>query len=239
MKKDLYLVLRVTPQATADEIRSAYRRLALQLHPDHAAVGSDPFLELQDAYAVLSNPERRAVYDRELHGISVRRTASPAAPAEPLVPRRRPAEPFARTEPMIGSEEASLFRSFETFSPSIGEIFERLWSNFTLQTRPKADQPENLTVEVPLSPEQAYVGGEVRILVPARVTCPACRGRGDAGPYECAHCQGRGTLPGEYPVMVRYPAGLQRDYAVQFPLDRFGIENFYLTVRLRPTGIPW
>jgi hypothetical protein len=40
-------------------------------------------------------------------------------------------------------------------------------------------------------------------------------------------------------VTVSYPAGLQQDYIVRLPLDRFGIENFYLTVRFRPTEAIW
>jgi molecular chaperone DnaJ len=56
MKKDYYLILRLTPEATAEEIRSAYRRLAIELHPDLSGFGSDPFLELQEAYSVLIDP---------------------------------------------------------------------------------------------------------------------------------------------------------------------------------------
>lgn len=43
----------------------------------------------------------------------------------------------------------------------------------------------------------------------------------------------------EYPVMVNYPAGLQQDYIVRLSLDRFGIGNFYLTVRFRPSEAIW
>ena len=59
MKKDYYLILGLTPEATAEEIRSAYRRLAIELHPDLSGFGSDQFLELQEAYSVLSDPMRR------------------------------------------------------------------------------------------------------------------------------------------------------------------------------------
>ena len=139
---------------------------------------------------------------------------------------------------MGGFEEISLLRSFETFLPSFSELFDR-WSNFELVTRPKAEQLESLTVDVLLSPRQAFMGGQIRILVPARVTCPTCRGRGSVGSYECWRCEGNGALTDEYPVTVSYPAGLQQDYIMRLPLDRFGIENFYLTVRFRPTEATW
>ena len=91
MKKDYYLILRLTPEATAEEIRSAYRRLAIELHPDLSGFGSDQFLELQEAYSVLSDPMRRAVYDREAEEIPVRRT-DVARPAETVIS----AEAFSR-----------------------------------------------------------------------------------------------------------------------------------------------
>src|SRR5271166_700265 len=217
MRKNYYLILRLAPDATMDQIRSAFRRRALELHPDLSGAESDQFIELQEAYDVLSDPIRRM----------------PARPAETLIARRHRGEPLTTAQPAPGFEEKSLFRSFETFSPSLDELFERLWSNFNLLTRPKAERLESLNVEVPLSPRQSFAGGAVRILVPARLICPACGGHGSVGPYECSHCEGHGAVTGEYPVTVGYPAGLQQDYVVRLPLDRFGIQNFYLTVRFR------
>jgi molecular chaperone DnaJ len=238
MKKDYYLILHLTPEATMDEIRSAYRRRAIELHPDLSGFTSDPFLELKEAYYVLSDPMRRASYDREAKEIPIRR-ADAARPAETVIRRRHAAEPLVPRQPAGGSEEVSILRSFEKFHPSFDEMFDRLWSNFELVTRPKAERLESLTVDVTLSPQEAFAGGQVRILVPARIVCPACNGRGGAGPYQCWHCEGRGALADEYPVTVSYPAALQQDYIVRLSLDPFGIENFYLTVRFRPTEAIW
>jgi len=238
MKKDYYLILRLTPEATAEEIRSAYRRRAIELHPDVSGFPSDPFLELQEAYYVLSDPIRRASYDREAQEIPIRRTDA-VRPAATVIRRRHSAEPLAPRQPVARFEEISILRSFETFHPSFSEMFDRLWSNFELVTRPKAERLESLTVDVPLSPREAFAGGQIRIMVPARVICPACNGRGSAGPYQCWHCEGCGALTDEYPMMVSYPAGLQQDYIVRLSLDRFGIRNFYLTVRFRPTEAIW
>ena len=184
MKKDYYFILRVTPEATAEEIRSAYRRLAIELHPDLSGFDSDPFQELQEAYSVLNDPVRRAVYDREAEEIPIRRTDAVRA-ATSVIRRRHSAEPLTPVRPVGGFEEISLLRSFETFHPSFREMFDRLWSNFELVTRPKAERLESLAVEVPLSPRQAFTGGQMRILVPARLICPACSGRGHVGPYQC------------------------------------------------------
>ena len=232
MKKDYYLILRLTPDATAEEIRSAYRRLAIELHPDISGFSSDPFLELQEAYSVLSDPTRRAVYDREAEEIPIRRTNA-APPAEIVIRRRHSAEPLTPVRSVHGSEMVSLLHSFETFLPSLSEMFDRLWNNFELM----AERPENLTVDVPLSLRQALVGGQIRILVPARVICSSCGGRGHVGPYQCSSCEGYGALRGEYPITVSYPARLQQDYIVRLPFGDLGSESF-LTVRFRPAQVP-
>ncbi|MBV8483182.1 MAG: J domain-containing protein [Verrucomicrobia bacterium] len=238
MRKNYYLILRLAPEATQEQIRSAYRRLALELHPDLTGLGSDRFLELKEAYDVLSDPVRRQTYDRKAQEIPIHRM-EPMRPSETIVQRRHRGEPLMPETPTRKPDDISLFGSYETFSPSLDEVFERLWSNFALLTRPKAERLESLNVEVPLSPQQAFAGGEVRIMVPARLVCPACRGHGGIGPYECSSCEGHGEVTSEYPVRVSYPAGLQGEYFVRLPLDRFGIENFYLTIQFRPTTSIW
>jgi molecular chaperone DnaJ len=238
MRKNYYLILHLGPEASPEEIRSAYRRRTLELHPDLTGSGSEEFLELQEAYNVLSDPIRRQMYHRETEEIPVRRLDATRS-RETVVPRKHRAEPLVRPQPACEFEDISLFRSFETFSPSFDELFERLYSNFNLRTRPKAERLESLNVEVPLSPQQAFGGGEVRVIVPARLVCHACRGHGRIGPYECSYCEGRGEVTGEYPVTVSYPAGLEGDYIARVPLERFGIQNFYLTVQFRPTAVMW
>jgi molecular chaperone DnaJ len=63
MAKDFYLILQVRREASPEGIRSAYRRRARELHPDKSGTGSEPFLELQEAYSVLSDPAQREAYD--------------------------------------------------------------------------------------------------------------------------------------------------------------------------------
>jgi molecular chaperone DnaJ len=238
MRKNYYLILHLGPEDSSEQVRSAYRRRALELHPDLTGSGSEQFLELQEAYDVLSDPIRREMYDRQAEDIPIRRIDTTRR-RETIIPGRHRAEPLVKPPPAREFEDISLFRSFETFSPSLEELLERLYSNFNLRTRPKAERVESLNVEVPLSPQQAFAGGEVRVMVPARLVCQACRGHGRIGPYECTYCEGHGVVTAEYPVTVSYPAGLEGDYIVRVPLEQFGIHNFYLTVQFRPTASMW
>jgi DnaJ-class molecular chaperone len=228
MAKSYFIILGVSPGATDDEIKSAYRRLAKEFHPDHYAGGNETFREIQEAYSVLGNVRRRREYEQQISkkpiNVSVKRPTHYPEP-EPLIPEPRPID--------VGA--ISPVRSFQTFSPSFDEVFDWLWSNFSSLTRPKSGRIQNVTFEVPLTREQAFRGGTTRVMVPAKSVCPTCRGYGGIGLYECSRCAGEGEISGEMPVSISFPPGLTKDHAVMIPLDRFGIRNLHMTVLFRPT----
>lgn len=232
MAKNYYMILGVSVDASPEDIKAAFRRRAMELHPDRSGMGSGPFQEVQEAYGVLGDPERRRRYDRRTR--SRRQATRRSGPVpEPLVPERSGGEIICPAEEGRGFRDVSLAESFEVYHPSYDELFDRFWSNFEAATRPKAERLESLTVEVVIDPDEAREGGDVRVWVPARVTCSACGGRGAVGPYECWQCEGRGILTSEYPVTLEYPAGVRDGYAMRVPLTSFGVDNFYLTVLLR------
>lgn len=229
MAKSYFAILGISPDATADEIRSAYRRLAKEFHPDHYAGGSERFQDIQEAYSVLGNWRRRSEYELNIKKVVRKTPWRPAAYPEP--------EPLIPEEGPVDLEEISPVRSFHSFTPSLDEIFEWLWKNFSSLGPPKSGRVQNLTLEVTLSSEQARRGGNARILVPAQAVCPTCRGQGGVGLYECLRCAGEGAISGEMPISVAFPPGLTTDHAVVIPLDRFGLRHIHITVLFRPTGV--
>ena len=228
MAKSYFAILGISPRATADEIRSAYRRLAKEFHPDHYTGSSERFRDIQEAYSVLGNNRRRRDYQQNIRKVSPKKPLRPTTypEPEPLIPEVGPVD--------IG--EVSPVRSFQAVTPSFDEIFDWLWSNYSDLAQPKSARVQNLTLEVTLTPEQARRGGNARIMVPAQAVCPTCRGHGGLGFYECTRCAGEGVILGEMPVSVSFPPGLTKDHAVMIPLDRFGIRNVHITVLFRPTG---
>ncbi|HEX2056029.1 MAG TPA: DnaJ domain-containing protein [Nitrospiraceae bacterium] len=95
--KDYYGILEISRSESVEGIHRAYRRLAKQHHPDHAGVeGAARFRAIQEAYDVLSDPERKRRYDETLHA----RRAYRHTTAEPLVP---PTVHAARPEPFAAS----------------------------------------------------------------------------------------------------------------------------------------
>lgn len=135
----------ISSGAKADEVKSAYRRLPKEYHPDHYAGGSERFQEIQEAYSVLGNIQRRHKYEQSI------RKAPPKPPLrsalyvepEPLIPEQR----------TVDLGEVSPMRSFQSFTPSFDEIFDWLWSNFSSLEQPKSGRVKNLTLEGPLTPE--------------------------------------------------------------------------------------
>jgi DnaJ-class molecular chaperone len=229
--KNYYEILGIEAGANREQIEAAYFRKAEKFLLEHDAADRERLLAVQEAYAVLSDPSRRQAYHRavkqkRLQEESEKAPARPlkrTASVEPLIPAKKPAD--------LG--EISLSESFHTFRPSYQEVFDRLWSNITELTRPKAEKIESLDVEIVLSLEEAMRGGEAKIMVPGRVPCSVCRGLKTVGPFPCFRCGGGGTLTGEYPLWVRFPAGMSSAYTVQVAMDHIGIHNFYLTVHFR------
>ncbi len=227
MAKSYFAILGITSNASIEEVRAAYRRLAKEFHPDHFEGGSGPFREIQEAYAILGDVQKRNRYERSLESARttrLRRASAGPAP-EPLIPEQQPMD-FGEISPV---------RSFHKYTPSYDEIFDWLWHNFSDLTWPKSGRLQELTLEVLLTRNQALQGGNARVMVPACAVCPICGGTGGVGYYECSRCGGEGAISGEIPVSISFPAGLTSDYAVVVPLDRFGIRNMHITVLFRIT----
>lgn len=229
--KNYYLILGVDSEASLEEIKAAYRRQAKDLHPDYYGQDSGPFIDLQEAYAILSDPARRRVYNRAM-GLAERRRGSTGIRPEPLVPSAPKPEPLIPREDPADLGDLSLSRSFRTIRPSFEELFDRLWRNFSLDWW-DLEPLQSLNVEIRISRDDALQGGRVRLMVPARLECPTCAGRGGIGYYRCWKCDGAGFIQGEYPVTLTYPPGILNSHVVQLPLDSFGIHDLYLNIIFR------
>src|SRR5918994_3720521 len=170
-KVDLYKVLEISKEASQDEIRRSYRRLARKFHPD-ANPGDrqaeERFKEIQHAYEVLSKPEKRREYDegpRTFFGSGG--TGQPGDAG------------FGDFSDLVGG------------FGNLGDIFGR--TNTTQRTQTKG---ENITVNVRLSFKDALNGVTTRVGVPVEEVCGECGGTGAAPgtmPRTCPECGGRGV----------------------------------------------
>ena len=168
MAKNYYAILGVDPDASLGQIKSAYRRKAKQLHPDHYTGSSEPFRDVQQAYEALSDPACREDYDACLERERQPRVDPPVRPSEPLRPRRPPVEPLIPDAPPLGAERGPFGPSRYTFT----EGLDRLWDEWEDLIDPFGPAPEPDQVVIPLTSAQAQRGGRVRIWLAVPVTCP-------------------------------------------------------------------
>jgi molecular chaperone DnaJ len=174
--KDLYKVLGVSKEASQEEIRRSYRKLARKHHPD--ANRDDPkaeerFKEIQHAYEILSNPEKRRQYDAGPRTFFGSQGAGRGGPGG------------ARAGDF--SDLSDLFGGFG----GLGDIFGR-----STRTREAALKGEDVTVGVNLGFKDALEGVTTRVSVPVEEACGDCRGTGAApgtAPRTCPECGGRGV----------------------------------------------
>jgi molecular chaperone DnaJ len=175
-KRDFYAVLGVGRNASEQEIKSAYRKLAMQFHPDrnpenpHAA--SEKFKDVTEAYSVLIDPQKRAAYDRfGMAGVGGAGGFTPDFSSTI----------FADFEDIFGD----LF--------GLGDIFGRSRTG----RRTRAERGADLRYDLEISFEEAAAGLDTKIKIPRWELCSECGGRGarkGSEPETCPTCLGRGQL---------------------------------------------
>jgi molecular chaperone DnaJ len=174
-KRDYYEVLGVNRDASEEDIKKAYRKLAMKYHPDRNpdnAKAEAQFKEAKEAYEILSDADKRAAYDRFGH-----------AGVDP-------------SQGMGGGPGAAGFGGMGGFSDAFGDIFGDLFGG----GRPRqggmyrgADLRYNLEIGL----EEAARGTETQIRIPAMETCSTCKGSGakpGTSPTTCATCGGQGQV---------------------------------------------
>jgi molecular chaperone DnaJ len=187
--KDFYRTLGVAENASADEIKKAYRRLAKKYHPDanpNDASAAERFKELSEAHSVLSDDAKRKQYDQ------MRKFGGIPGFGAPGGARQRAGAPG----------EAGASFSFEDLG-NVGGLGDLFSSIFDIGGRRKGHRPtgpqRGQTVEyaVEVDFELAARGGKLPITIPTTEDCPTCNGTGAApgtSPTTCPECRGAGTV---------------------------------------------
>lgn len=230
MGNNYYIILGIRGDATEEEIKSAYRREAKKHHPDCSGEGGEAFLLVRDAYEVLSDPRRRRAHDEELARQARRATHAP----DRWGPARTTRPPV---EPLTPSDQAGYARGSEWAEPLSSLLEEMLWRREAARREAARRQAGyglgEIHARVSLTRRQAFDGGRVRVWLPVRVACPACRGRGGDGFFECSYCRGAGALADERAVEVEFPGGVYDGLAGSVPLHLPGVGELSLVLHFQ------
>src|SRR5271167_809505 len=226
-KRDYYEVLGVAKNSSDDEIKKAYRKLAMKFHPDRNPGNKDAeehFKEVKEAYEMLSDSQKRAAYDQYGH---------------------------AGVDPNMGGAGAQGFGGFaDAFGDIFGDIFGQAAGGAARgggRAGPQVYRGADLRYSMEITLEQAAHGYETQIRVPSwegcevcagsgakpgtkaascptcggqgavrmsqgffsiQQTCPKCHGSGKIIPDPCATCQGSGRVKKHKTLSVNIPAGV-------------------------------
>jgi len=172
-KRDYYDVLGVSRTASPDEMKKAYRRLAMKFHPDRnkddAGASEAKFKEAKEAYEVLRDPEKKATYDR-----------------------------FGHDGLRAGQGGHGGFQGAEGFGDIFGDVFGDIFGGGRRGSGgPQVFRGADLGYELKLDLEKAVAGDTVEIDVPTQVSCGACDGSGakkGTTPETCSTCGGAGQV---------------------------------------------
>ncbi len=170
MAKDYYQILEVEKTSTDAEIKKAYRRLALKYHPDRNPgdnVSEEKFKEINEAYACLSDPQKKSNYDQ-----------------------------FGTTEEGGTGHGFSGFSDFSSnFGDIFEDVFGNIFGDFAGRKGRRPTKGQDLRYDLEIKLENAVFGTEKKIKIPRWEDCSACKGTGSKpgkAPVVCQTCKGAG-----------------------------------------------
>jgi molecular chaperone DnaJ len=217
---DLYLLLGVSRSASGAEIRRAYRKLALQHHPDRAgAASAEKFASIAEAYRMLSDPTARSAYDAHLLQRESQGAFAPGAAAQ----GRGDGSAWTVSAP---GWSASFERAAPNVLPRVSGPIDRL------QAVGVARVTLDGLLELSLNVAEAAAGGSAVVEMPLKILCPTCGGVARPHGVWCVRCEHAGTVMESVAVVVPIPRAARDGMIVTANLRRAGVAQQRARIRV-------
>ena len=257
-KKDFYDILGVNRDASDEDIKKSYRKLAMKYHPDRnpdSKDAEDKFKEAKEAYEILSEPEKRRAYDAYGH---------------------------AGVNPQMGGGPGGGGEGFGGFSEAFGDIFGEIFGGRGGRGGQQVYRGADLRYNMDITLEQAARGTETKIRIPSldecdtchgsgakpgtqaktchtcngqgqvrmqqgffsiQQTCPTCHGTGKVIPEPCTTCTGAGRVKNHKTLSVKIPSGVDDGDRIRLSGEGEAGMNggppgdLYVVVQLKPHAV--
>jgi DnaJ-class molecular chaperone len=239
--KNYYQVLGVETFADADTVKSAFRKLARQFHPDlngNNKIAEERFKDINEAYEILSNPDKRAMHDATLKVVQKPSAkAKPAAsPPPPKAKTPPPADSNKPEQPGGGKDKASASSATASANNTpIGEFFESFLKKGFSEPGPKSPSEEgvfrngsapkntgekfkrgeDVVVKTAITHQEASDGVVKTVNVQHNEICRRCSGTGKVNGSVCNACAGEKVSSRLKKIDVRIPAGVKNGSRVR------------------------
>lgn len=201
--RDYYDILGVTRQASQDQIKSSYRKLAIKYHPDKNrgdAKAEDSFKEATEAYEVLSDTQKRSRYDQfGKAGVNASGSSSYGTKA---------------------------YSDFSDIFGDVGDVFSDFFGGGFGGGQSARSRGADLRYNLDISLEDSALGKEVKVQIPREETCDACKGKGSApnsGSTDCSTCNGIGQVrrtQGFFSVTTTCPSCNGKGQVIRNPCNK-------------------
>jgi DnaJ-class molecular chaperone len=193
--KDYYGILGVGRNASDKEIKQAYRKLARKYHPDvnpGDKTAEEKFKHINEAYEVLSNPDKRQKYDQ-------------------FGDQWQYADQFARAGRQQGPswDFGQGGTTFHFGADDLGSLFGDLFGTGTRTRRARPRRGRDIEYPIEITLEEAYRGAMHTIALQTEEPCAICQGTGRIQNVSCASCRGSGVVPSVKRLEVKIPAGVK------------------------------
>jgi len=216
--RDYYVALGVSRSAGEDDIRKAFRKLARLYHPDitgNDRQAEDRFKEINEAYEVLGDPERKKKYDE------FTATWSPGDDWQ---------FPPGWEDPSSSERRSGQSEHFTFTGTGFSEFFEQLFGQNKSQSAPKApkispsefyqdttNEGNDLETDLYVSLEEVVNGSVRPVSMRRAVRCPTCFGMGQYNAHSCENCRGKGNIVYTSSFQVKVPAGVPEGACLRVP----------------------